>query len=53
VKERAAPSGNNPDLDATFRRRVEGLIAQMLVRGTRRASIARVLRRLAGVLERA
>jgi hypothetical protein len=52
VKERAAPSGNNPDLDATFRRRVEGLIAQMLVRGTD-ARRSRALRRLAGVLERA
>lgn len=52
VKQREVPAGNKPDLDAAFRRTIEGLIAQMLARGMRRASLARELRRLAGALER-
>jgi GntR family transcriptional regulator len=51
VKSRATPSESQPDLTA-LRRRLEELGAQMLARGTRRAVLARELRRMADGLEK-
>lgn len=53
VRQRAAPSKDNkPDMSATFRRRVEELVAQMLAHGGARASLVRELRRLADTMEK-
>lgn len=52
VKLRATPSESQPDLTATLRQRLEELSAQMLARGTRRAVLARELRRMAEHLEK-
>lgn len=51
VRERTPPREGKPDLSAGFSRRIEELIAQMLARGSRRASLARELRRLADSME--
>ena len=50
VKERAAPMAHKPEA-ATYRRRIEELIAQIRASGAAPLSLARELRRIAKALE--
>jgi DNA-binding transcriptional regulator YhcF (GntR family) len=50
VKERAMPPGSKPGA-ATYRRRIEELIAQIQASGATPAALARELRRIAKALE--
>jgi len=51
VKERSVPIASQPQATATYRRRIEELIAQLQANGARRSSLARELRRMAKALE--
>ena len=51
VKERSAPTASKSEAEATFKRRLEELIAQMQSHGAKRSSLARELRRTAQILE--
>jgi GntR family transcriptional regulator len=50
VRERAVPPGSKPEA-ATYRRRIEELIAQIRASGATPAALARELRRIAKALE--
>jgi GntR family transcriptional regulator len=50
VKEREVPPGSKPEA-ATYRRRIEELIAQIQASGATPAAVARELRRIAKALE--
>jgi GntR family transcriptional regulator len=50
VRERAVPPGSKPEA-ATYRRRIEELIAQIQASGATPAALARELRRIAKALE--
>jgi DNA-binding transcriptional regulator YhcF (GntR family) len=50
VKERSVPNGSKPEA-ATYRRRIEELIAQIQASGAAPSALARELRRIAKALE--
>ena len=50
VMERPAPTAANPKAQATFRRRMEELVAQMQADGVKRVRLVRELRRMAKTL---